>query len=79
MPDTDPHDAHPDVTLSLTEERPDGSRLFQSWTICACHLPALRARLGEPHHESVSTLEATEAIARTVLAQPGTVQMGDGR
>lgn len=69
-----PHEAHPDATLSLTEVRPDGSRVHQSWTICACDLPHLRSMLGDPHQESIATLEATQAIGRAVLAQPGSVQ-----
>jgi len=76
MTDQD-HHSHPDATLSLTEERPDGTRIHQSWTICACTLPALRARWGEPAHESVATREAAEAIGRAVLGQPGSVQAGD--
>lgn len=73
-PDSDPHASHGETTLSLTEERPDGSRLVQSWTICDCTLPLLRARWGEPEWESVATKEATEEIGRTVLRQPGSVQ-----
>lgn len=69
---------HGEATLSLTEERPDGSRLHQSWTICDCTLPALRARWGAPAWESVATREATEAIGRTVLDQPGSVRFGPG-
>lgn len=70
----DPHASHGDVTLSLTRETADGGQIHQSWTICACHLPALQARLGPPQHESVATAEATRAIAETVLRQPGSVQ-----
>lgn len=70
----DPHESHGDATLSLTEETADGGRLFQSWEICACDLPGLRARLGPPHHESVATAEAVRATADAVLRIPGSVQ-----
>lgn len=69
---------HGEAVLSLTEERPDGSRLVQSWTICDCALPALRARWGEPTWESVATKEATEQIAQTVQNQPGNVLLHGG-
>lgn len=69
---------HGDATLSLTEARPDGSRLHQSWTICDCTLPALRGRWGPPAVESVATAEASEAIGRAVLAQPGSVLLQGG-
>lgn len=72
------HDDHGEAVLSLTEERPGGERVFQSWTICGCMLPGLRARLGAPEVESVATLEAVEQIARTVLDQPGNVMYGGG-
>ena len=71
---TDPHASHGDATLSLTQETGDGGRLFQSWTICDCTLPALRARLGPPAHESVATAEAVRATADAVLRVPGSVQ-----
>jgi hypothetical protein len=69
---------HGEATLSLTEVRPDGSRLTQSWTICDCTLPQLRARWGAPGWKAVATKEATEEIGRTVLSQPGSVQFGPG-
>jgi hypothetical protein len=72
-----PHEGHADATLSLVEETADGSRLFQSWTICACALPALRARLGPPAHESYATKQATIEIGRTVLGQRGSIQFPD--
>jgi hypothetical protein len=71
----DPHAGHPDVTLSLTEERPDGGRVYQSWTICGCTLDGLRARLGPPEHESVATAEAVRSIGEKVRGQPGSVQI----
>ena len=64
---------HGEATLSLTEERPDGSRFLQSWAICDCTLPALRKAWGPPEWESVATREATEAIGLAVLDQPGSV------
>lgn len=64
---------HGEVTLSISRERLNGSRLFQSWTVCECTADVLQAQLGEPEHESVATREAAETIARTVLAQPGSV------
>lgn len=71
-----PHKNHGDVTLSLTEETPGGGRVFQSWTICACGLDGLRARLGPPQHETVSTPEAVAALGKAALNQPGSVHFG---
>jgi hypothetical protein len=73
---SDPHETHPDATLSLVEETSDGGRLFQSWTICACDLPRLRGRLGPPQNESYATADAVRATAEAVLAVPGSVQTG---
>jgi hypothetical protein len=75
-----PHDGpgHGEATLSLTEERPDGSRLVQSWTVCECTAKGLRTRLGEPGWETVATREATEAIGAAVLSQPGSVLHSPG-
>ncbi len=70
----DPHESHGDATLSLTQETGGGGRLFQSWTICDCTLPALRERLGPPANESVATPEAVRATAEAVLQIPGSVQ-----
>jgi hypothetical protein len=75
MPAIDPHAGHGNVTLSLAEETADGGRVFQSWTICACTLGALRARLGPPEHESFATAEATREVGEIVLGQPGSVQV----
>lgn len=60
------HDSHPDATLSLTEHLPDGSVVYQSWTICACSAPGLRDMLGDPHHETYATREQFEATAQAV-------------
>ena len=75
MSASDPHDEHPDATLSLTEETADGGRIFQSWTICACTLPRLRAFLGQPEHESHATADATREIGAAVQRQPGSVHI----
>lgn len=75
MPASDPHDKHGNATLSLAEETTDGGRVFQSWTICACTLGPLRARLGPPEHESYATAEATREAGEAVLRQPGSVQV----
>jgi hypothetical protein len=66
---------HGEATLSISQEGPEGGRLFQSWMVCECTAEGLRAQLGTPAHESVATREATEAIGRAVLAQPGSVQL----
>lgn len=77
------HTGHGEATLSLTVERPGGERVHQSWTICDCYLPGLHARLGPPEHETVATKDATEAIGRAALGQPGSVLLpppgGGGR
>jgi hypothetical protein len=75
MPGSNPHDAHGDATLSISEVTTGGGQLFQSWTICACTLSRLRDRLGPPHHESYATPEAARAIAEAALHQPGNVHV----
>lgn len=74
MPVTGQHEGHANASLSLAEETADGGRVFQSWTICACTLAVLRARLGPAEHESYATAEATLEIGDAVLRQPGSVQ-----
>lgn len=75
MPGSNPHEAHGDATLSISEVTTGGGQLFQSWTICACTLDRLRDRLGPPHHESYATPEAARAIAEAALHQPGNVHV----
>jgi hypothetical protein len=55
--------------------RADGTRIIQSWTICDCTLPALRARLGAPEWESTADEETTRRIAKAA-SQPGNVVYG---
>lgn len=74
----DPHASHPDVDLTLAEHRPDGTRIFQTWTICACGLAGLRERLGPPQQESVQTPETLAATARVALSVPGVLHMFAG-
>jgi len=69
------HAGHGTATLSLGQDTPDGGRVLQSWTICACLLPRLRDLLGPVQHESYSTAAAVRRLGETVLAQPGTVQV----
>lgn len=66
---------HGEATLSLTEVKPDGTRVIQSWTICDCTLPALRARLGPSEWESTADEETTRRIANAAC-QPGNVVYG---
>jgi hypothetical protein len=63
---------HGEATLSLTEVRPDGSRVTQSWTICDCTLPALRERWGPPAWESIADEATTRRIAEAAR-QPGNI------
>lgn len=69
----DPHENHGNVVLSLTVDTPDGGSVHQSWSICDCTLPALRARLGPPHQETVASAEAKMETALHVLNQAGLV------
>lgn len=78
MTTTDNHDAHGDATLSLTTDTEDGGKVFQSWTICACNVPGLRAMLGEPHNESISTAEQVQTLAHAALEHGG-IQFGGSR
>jgi hypothetical protein len=63
-----PHTSHGDVAMSLAEKLPGGGILYQSWTICACHLATLRAKLGPPQHEAIAAAEQVEATGRAVLS-----------
>jgi len=67
----DPHESHGKVTLSLIEELPDGGRVFQSWTICDCTLPALLARLGPPEYRTVADAETVLRTAEAVAGVTG--------
>ena len=73
---SDPHAAHPDATLSIAEPTPDGGLLHQSWTICACTLPALRAHLGTPHHQTIATRAQVEATGAAVLSVDSGAYLG---
>jgi hypothetical protein len=72
------HDTHGTTTLSLAEELPDGSVVYQSWAICSCTLPALRGRLGSPQQESIATAAQVAATASAVLSVPGATHTGEG-
>ena len=71
----DPHETHPDVTLTLSEHLPDGGMIVQSWTICGCGLPKLRAQLGQPHNQSISNADAVMDLAKSSLNHPGITHM----
>lgn len=72
------HDDHGTVTLSLTEQTQDGGLIYQSWQVCACIAPALRAQLGKPHHEAMADRAQVEATGRAVLsADSGSHIMGE--
>lgn len=70
---------HDDVTLTLSETQPDGSTIFQSWTICGCTLPALRARLGDPQQETIASPQAVRDSGRAILNVPGAVHKLSGQ
>jgi hypothetical protein len=80
MPTEDEHTGpgHGELTLSMAELRADGSRLYQSWTVCSCIAPQQRARwiqaMGAPEFETIASAENVEAVAGAVLAQPGSIQ-----
>ncbi|WP_372344638.1 hypothetical protein [Streptomyces sp. KL116D] len=73
-----PHDAHGTTTLSLAEQLPDGSIVYQSWSICSCTVPALRQRLGAPQQESIATAAQVAATASAVMSVPGATHIGEG-
>lgn len=67
---------HDHETLSLTRQLPDGSIVCQSWTVCVCVAEHLRALLGEPERESLSTAAAVEATTRAARDIPGIMRTG---
>jgi hypothetical protein len=71
---------HEDVTLGLSFLRPDGGRLHQSWTVCACSplLGQLGCLLGSPEHETVASPEAVRATVEAVMGVPGAIHTGEG-
>jgi len=64
------HDEYADVEVAVTEKLPDGGIRVQTWTICARHLPDLRAHLGMPHGDFVHTAEAIADAKRGVWIVP---------
>ncbi|MEV8636536.1 hypothetical protein AB0395_33300 [Streptosporangium sp. NPDC051023] len=73
------HDGHGTVTLSLTEQRPDGGLVYQSWRVCDCIAPAIRAQLGTPHHEATADRTQVEATGRAVLRTDSGIHIMEGR
>lgn len=73
----DSHATHGETTLSLAEKRPDGGLHYQSWDICSCALAGLRARLGEPHHETLATAAQVLATGRAVQSVPGAISTAE--
>ncbi|MET8866475.1 hypothetical protein ABZW11_26355 [Nonomuraea sp. NPDC004580] len=69
---------HPDVHLTLAEMQPDGGALFQTWTVCGCSIGRLRTILGQPHQESMQTLETLRATGSAVKDIPGVIHHGEG-
>ena len=64
---------HGRVLLALLQETPDGGRVAASWTICECTADTMRARLGPPQQESVTSAEAVRSMAEFALNLPGAV------
>jgi len=63
-------EGHRIVVLSLTVEKDDGSRIFDSWDLCECSVAAVRLRLGPPAHHTEATEAETIAAAQAVLRVP---------
>ena len=67
---------HADVELTLGQRTRERGAIFQTWTICECSLPRLRAHLGPPHRESVHTLESLRATGNAIMQTPGAIHFG---
>lgn len=65
------------ITLSLSETHPDGSILFQSWSVCLCTLDLLRAELGSPEAETYATREQVIATGMAVKQVPGVIRIAE--
>jgi hypothetical protein len=63
-------EGHRIVTLSLTVEKADGGRVFDSWELCECSVAAMRLRLGHPLYHTEATEAETIAAAQAVLRVP---------
>lgn len=69
---------HAAVTLSLSGEAPGGGQWHQAWCVCECGLSGMRARLGSPHHESLSDAEAVRRVLDFMRDEPGRVHLLGG-
>jgi hypothetical protein len=65
------------VDLTLTDQLPDGSLHYRTWTICECSLlfQRLDTVLGPAQQESVVPPDVVRATGEAVLGVPGAVHI----
>jgi hypothetical protein len=65
------HKTHTTTVLVLSEVRPDGSAVSQSWHVCSCIAAQVREQLGPARLEMMSTPEGAQQIISAVTGAPG--------